>query len=232
MTYDANDPSTWHRSAGSRFCVGLDLRFARDHSAIVVGGVWPQARSAVGVFDIRQLPLNTPLNEVADLAVDVARSYDAYIVADLSNNSAFAGLLASRLGRNPANRMIAAVITNADTHANAPTSMPVSLAGVRAAVPRWSLSKSELIESVAVELENLSLRLGKTGDWEKLSDELLSIERKVRQSGAVAYSAPAGKHDDLVMALSLSLFGCRRWSLPTKTARRRPENRVPSAGWT
>ena len=88
MTYDPNDPSTWSRSAGHGFTTGLDLGFASDHSAIVVGGVWPQAQSAIGVFDIRQLPLGTPMNEVADLAVDLARIYSARIVADLSNNSA------------------------------------------------------------------------------------------------------------------------------------------------
>lgn len=36
------------------------------------------------------------------------------------------------------------------------------------------------------------------------------MERTVRQSGSVAYSAPTGKHDDLVVALDLGVFGLRR----------------------
>jgi hypothetical protein len=206
MSYDPNDPSSWSRTAGQGFTIGLDLGFANDHSALVVGGVWPQAQSAIGIFDVQQLPLGTPMNDVADLAADLARQYSARIIADLSNNSAFAALLAARLGRNPANHMVAAVITGADSHATMPTPMPVSLGGVRAAVPRWSLSKPELVETVSAEIDNGSLRIGKVGDWEKLRDELTTMEREVRRSGAVAYSAPLGKHDDLVLALALCVF--------------------------
>lgn len=210
MSYDPADPSTWSRSAGHSFTIGLDLGFAVDHSALVVGGVWPQAQSAIGIVDIRQLSLGTPMNEIADLAVEIARSYGARIVADLSNNSAFVALLAARLGRNPANHMVAAVITGADTHAVAPVPMPISLGSVRAAVPRWSLSKAELIETISAEIDNGSLRIGRTGNWEALRDELMAMEREVRRSGSVSYSAPTGKHDDLSMALALCVFGCRR----------------------
>jgi hypothetical protein len=211
MNYDPNDPSSWSRTAGQGFTIGLDLGFSSDHLALVVGGVWPQAQSSIGIFDIRQLPLGTPMNEVADLAADLARQHSARIIVDLSNNSAFAALLAGRLGPNPANYMVAAVITGADTHATMPTPMPVSLGGVRAAVPRWSLSKAELIETVSAEMENGSLRIGRVGDWEKLRDELAAMEREVRRSGSVAYSAPNGKHDDLALALALCVFGCRRF---------------------
>jgi hypothetical protein len=231
MTYHPNDPSTWSRTAGQGLTVGLDLGFASDHSALVIGGVWPQAQSAIGVFDIQQLPLVTPMNEVADLAADLARKHSARIIADLSNNSAFAALLAARLGRNPANYMVGAVIAGADTHANIPTPMPVSLGGVRAAVPRWSLSKPELIETVAAEMENGSLRIAKVGDWEKLRDELAAMEREARRSGAVAYSAPAGKHDDLVVALGLCVFGCRRFG-SVAHVRRPNASRASWAAWT
>jgi hypothetical protein len=230
MSYDPNDPSTWSRTAGQGVTIGLDLGFASDHSALVVGAVWSQAQSAIGVFDIQQLPLETPMNDVADLAADLARKYSARIVADLSNNSAFAALLAGRLGQNPANHMVAAVITGADTHATMPTPMPVSLGSVRAAVPRWSLSKPELIETVSAEIDNRSLRIGKVGDWEKLRDELTAMEREVRRSGSVAYSAPGGKHDDLVVALGLCVFGCRRFgSVPQK--RRARASRGSWAAW-
>src|SRR5690606_27899671 len=130
--------------------------------------------------------------EIADLAVEIARTYGARIIADLSNNSAFAALLAARLGRNPANHMIAAVITGSETHAAAPVPMPVTLGNVRAAVPRWSLSKAELVETISAELDNGSLRLGRMGDWDTLRNELMAMEREVRRSGSVVYSAPAG----------------------------------------
>lgn len=216
MTHNPADPATWSRNAGHSFAIGLDLGFAADHSALVVGGVWPQAQSAIGIIDIRQFPLGTPMNEVADLAVETARAYDARIVADLSNNSAFAALLAARLGRNPANHMVAAIITGANTHAAAPVPMPISLGRVRAAVPRWSLSKAELVETISAELDNATLRIGRAGDWEPLRDELMGMEREVRRSGSVAYAAPQGKHDDLAMALGLCVFGCRRCGRATQ----------------
>jgi hypothetical protein len=37
------------------------------------------------------------------------------------------------------------------------------------------------------------------------------MEREVRRSGAAAYLTPAGKHDDLALALSLCVFECRRF---------------------
>lgn len=36
------------------------------------------------------------------------------------------------------------------------------------------------------------------------------MEQTVRASGTVTYAAPEGQHDDLVLALSLAVFGARR----------------------
>lgn len=231
MTYSPTDPSTWSRSAASGFVLGLDLGFAQDHSALVLGGVWPQAGYAIGVIDVHQLPLGTPMNEVADQAIALARTRDARIVVDLTNNSAFAALLAARLGRNPANHMVAATITSADAHANAPTPMPISVGGMRAHVRRWSLSKAELIETIAAEIDNDTLRIAQTGDWAALQNELATLERIVRASGSVAYAAQLGKHDDLAIALGLCVFGCRRFATRSRVWRPRKE-RPSVAGWT
>ena len=58
------------------------------------------------------------------------------------------------------------------------------------------------------------------------------MERTVRQSGSVSYAASPGKHDDLVAALGLCLFGLRRF--PGLDVRRAgPQRPVPSAAaWT
>jgi hypothetical protein len=63
------------------------------------------------------------------------------------------------------------------------------------------------------------LRFAHAGDWEALRDELASMERTVRASGSASYSAPANKHDDLVLALSLSIWGCRRLARPAPRRR-------------
>jgi hypothetical protein len=109
--------------------------------------------------------------------------------------------------------------------------MQITLGGVRGAVPKWSLSKAELVETVGAEADNNSLRLGKVGDWEKLREEFSLLEREVRRSGSVAYSAPDGKHDDLAIALALAVFGCRRFGgAPVRRIRKRPA--YSSAAWT
>ena len=96
------------------------------------------------------------------------------------------------IGR-PSDRLVAGVITNALTHATSPTPMLLTLAGQRVGIPRWTLSKRELIEAVGAEIGAGSLRFGKAGDWELLRDELNTLEREVRQSGFVSYAAPAGQ---------------------------------------
>ncbi len=66
----------------------------------------------------------------------------------------------------------------------------------------------------------------------RLQDELNVMEREVRQSGSVSYSAPAGKHDDLVAALGLCVFGLRRFG-GLRLARSTVPHPGPSVGaWT
>ena len=227
-----DDPLNWHRPAATAICIGVDIGLAQDHSALVVGGTWRSGgRSIIGVFDIHQFMLGMPLDEVAEIAADLARQYRCRIIFDSSNNSAFASLLAARVGSNPANTLIAGVITNTLDHAASPVTMALSLMGMKTAIPRWTLSKRELVESVFAEMDAGTLRLGRGGDWEALRTELLGVERTVRQSGSVAYSAAAGKHDDTVMALTVSVFGLRRIGAPTRRFAKTPPA-ISSSGWT
>ena len=198
---------------------------------MVLAGVWPQAGNAIGVINIRQFPLGAALEDVADEAARLAREHTAGIVFDASNNSAFAGVLAARVPQPAVNWVTAAVITMRPWHAAQPTPLPFAIGGIRSAIRRWTLSKSELIETISAELGNRTLRIAKKGGWEILQDELQAMERTVRASGSATYSAPPGKHDDLVMALSLAVFGCRRLGRPAH--RRHPvPARVSAAGWT
>jgi hypothetical protein len=229
MTYDPKDPATWSLFGASHFVLGLDVGLMQDHSALVAGGVWPEANHAVGIVEIKQFPLGTPLQDVASSAAELAQQYRARIVCDTSNNSAFPSILAPMLGGRPSDHLVAGVITNALTHATSPTPMILTLAGQRVGIPRWTLSKRELIEAIGAEIGAGSLRFGKAGDWEVLRDELNTLEREVRQSGFVGYGAPTGKHDDLVSALALCLFGLRRFGR-MQVRRAGPRRTAPPAG--
>ena len=214
--------------------IGLDIGQMSDHSAYVLAGCWPQAGNAIGVIGIKRFPLGMPLMQVAEEAAGLARKSNARIVCDLSNNSGFAQLLAPLLGERPANRLLAAVITAMGTHAAQAVPMAITINGKTAGIPRITLSKRELVEQIGAELDAGSLRLSKTGDWEALRHELGRLQRVARQSGSVSYQAAAGEHDDLVTALSLALYGCRRL-VPVRRpghARMRPPSKFGPAAWT
>jgi hypothetical protein len=65
-----------------------------------------------------------------------------------------------------------------------------------------------------------------------LQQELSVVERTVRASGSASYSAPPGKHDDLVITLALCVFGCRRLGRQAARSSRPPRPRISSAAWT
>jgi hypothetical protein len=143
----------------------------------------PKALAAtIGVVEIKQFALGTAFEEVADAIAAVVRENRAKVVVDSSNNSAFVGTLAVRLPQPPANWLVAAAITSALAHSAQPTPFAVTLGGQTTSVPRWTLSKSELVETVAAELGNGSLRFAKQGDWEALQDELAASSRRRTRS--------------------------------------------------
>jgi hypothetical protein len=88
------------------------------------------------------------------------------------------------------------------------------------------LSKTELVQRliVAVEQRKVSWPTGgrteggnyetresreSSGDWQVLTNEMRRYEYAIGPSGGITYSAPAGYHDDCVMALALANH--RRW---------------------
>jgi hypothetical protein len=82
-------------------------------------------------------------------------------------------------------------------------------------------SKVELVQRliVAVEQRKVSWPAGvnyetrerreKSGDWDVLTNEMRRYEYQIGESGRITYGAPAGYHDDCVMALALANH--RRW---------------------
>lgn len=224
-------------SAAKGVAIGLDIGIHADNSFMTVGGVWTHTGSqTIGVVAMKMFELNTPLEEVADHVAAVASNLPNPIICfDASQNSAFSGILASRFGSKPQNHLIACTITAAHEHAAQPQLMPISLHGQRGAIRRWSLSKKQMVEELAAEIEANTIRFAQTGDWEAMRDQLVTLNRTVRQSGAVTYSAAPGQHDDGPMSAATLLFGLR-YALGLGMNRRRiarPRAPVPSRlAWT
>jgi hypothetical protein len=233
MTYSPTDVSTWSLSAASGRCVALDIGFSVDYSVMVSAGVWPQAGYAIGVVAVKRFALGTPPDTVADAVVEEARRINGKVIFDSSNNIGVGSLLAARLPAPTATYLEAAVINNQHGHSIQPQPLALTGSGVRTACQKWSVSKAQLVEDISVELANGSLKVAKAGDWEVLRDELGQMERTVRASGSAAYSAPSGRHDDAVMALSLAVFHLRRGGKMVTAARRSPRPaRYSSSAWT
>ncbi len=70
-------------------------------------------------------------------------------------------------------------------------------------------SKNNLILGLKSALEHSRLRLL---DHEIQKRELLAFEERVSPNGAFSYSAPAGLHDDCVMALAMAWDACQKMS--------------------
>jgi len=70
-----------------------------------------------------------------------------------------------------------------------------------------SVSKTELVQRLIVAVEQR--RVSWPSAWEVLTAEMRRYEYQISPSGGLTYSAPAGYHDDCVMALALANH--RRW---------------------
>jgi len=84
-------------------------------------------------------------------------------------------------------------------------------------------SKTELIQRLIVAVEQARVRWpagrnqgsgfgvqgGNCSDWDLLTAEMRRYEYQIMPSGGISYGAPAGFHDDCVMALALANH--RRW---------------------
>ena len=74
-----------------------------------------------------------------------------------------------------------------------------------------SLSKTELVQRLIVAIEQR--RIAWPSSWEILTAEMRRYEYQIGPSGGITYNAPAGYHDDCVMALALANH--RRWETET-----------------
>lgn len=82
-----------------------------------------------------------------------------------------------------------------------------------------SKSKAALIDNLSLMLEKRLVVLPKPDLWPEGIDELESFEYSVTENGTTRTNAPAGIHDDCVIALALACWG------------RRPSRPIPGIVW-
>ena len=79
---------------------------------------------------------------------------------------------------------------------------------VRHSHNRWAVPKSDLITPLDALIATDSLHVAPAlAEAEALREELKDFKRTVSETGRSSYSARSGKHDDLVLSISLAVFG-------------------------
>jgi hypothetical protein len=237
VVYNADNPATWNLFSSETVVVSCDIGFARDYSVLTLLGLWRGAVGPViGVVEVKRLPLGCTPDEVVNAALEMARPYDAKIIWDASNQSAMGQLFATRIGRKVAEKVFAASITAATEHAESPGQLPVTAVDMRVMLPKLSLSKRELCETVDQMMRSGQLRIGRsdTSDWQVLVDELTQMERRETAAGRISYSAPDrdDAHDDAIMSLAIGVALINRIGGTTRRKIRPRREKPGPRAWT
>lgn len=97
------------------------------------------------------------------------------------------------------------------TGAGEPVLEAMRKAGVHAdAYTFTARSKAALVDNLALMLEQRDITLPSADLWPEGVDELESFEYSISESGNTKTSAPAGMHDDIVVALALAAWQARK----------------------
>jgi hypothetical protein len=204
----------------TQFLVGLDLGQAVDHTAIAVAevlhvptgeqegvpGVVGQSRSGAvvpitrektrKVFNIRHLERFELGLSYPQMAADV--------VALLRREPLKSGDTTLIMDRGSIGRPVSDLIELADLSCN--MALVTSHGGEHETRSgyEWSVPKRNLIAGAQVLLQQGRLRIAAGLPLAAvLAEELRDFQVRISQSGHDTYSAPSGKHDDMLIALSL-----------------------------
>lgn len=232
------DPSEWDRYAAHRLVLAHDYGFKSDHSTLLVGGLWKdRGVNFTGIIHIEQISLNTPPLTVRQHLFDCWQTFKTttgtlgVVVDSRSNQSHFQdcclmGIAPTPLGLN---------LTGAERHAAKPQPILIPSGNERPVVAyEFNMSRTQMFDDVNAALENKTLYLTKTGDYQKLVDEMVVLERHQTAARNTIYQPPIGGHDDLAVSLGYVVY-----VLTHLTAMMRPVQRrgtvtpaINSAAWT
>lgn len=179
-----NSPAAFVQAeAGWRYVIGLDLGGKRDYSAYVVMA-WDQHRQVGHVVHAERFPLRTLHADQAKRMQQISAMWGCPVVAD-NTGGATGGV-----------GQIDAVFQHYRSQVRD--------------LREWTFthkSKGLLVRNMELMFEQQRLTIPR--DMTDLYQELSEYEWEYK-AGAYRYGSPAGKHDDLVMALGLAIEGALR----------------------
>ena len=199
MTYDPDDPKTWHGFKPT--IIAHDVARSRDRSTAVVGGFSPFHPHLLGIDHLEELPQGLCGSDRANALAEVDRRYlnNALIVADLSNDPSYAEVLAHTFGP----RVVGVQITrNGDgsTFERRPTPHGV--------IPVYTIGRTNLIEGFLAELERDDVRPVKDAMWRMAYQQLADLEVEDKEYARI-YKCVSGRHDDLGISCAMLVWAAR-----------------------
>jgi hypothetical protein len=186
----------------ARYTIGLDLGQATDYTALVIVEE-SDDRTRCDVREIRRWPLGTPYPAiVADVVALMTMPVlaEPALVVDATGVGRPVVELFAAAGCQPIGVMI--------TAGNHATRDPDS--------GYWHVPKKELVSSVQIQLQSGTLQIAQAlPEARTLTEELLNFQAKITTAANDVYGEwRTGKHDDIVLALSLALWHVRQY-VPT-----------------
>ena len=215
----------WHRipeQPYQRFVMGVDLGQSQDSTAIAVidhtrtplddwdanettGNIKQKFDEHFDVRHLQRLPLGMSYPEqVARVRELLARSplshHDVDVCLDQTGCGAPVGDLVEAAGLKPVR------ITFTAGHE------PIG------AGRKWGVPKSIIVSGIDAKLHCGALRFSKQLlEGDALKDEMQNFQRSVSQTGKLLFEHRAGKHDDLIFSIGISLW----WAIERRKYRTR-----------
>ena len=126
-------------------------------------------------------------------------------------------------------------LTGAERHAMKPQPILIPNGNERPVVAHeFNMSRTQMFDDVNASLGNKTLYLTKTGDYQKLIDEMVVLERHQTAARNTMYQPPGGGHDDLAVSLGYVVYVLSHLAAMTRPVQRRDSAApaISSAAWT
>jgi hypothetical protein len=225
MNYNPNDVTTW--PLFKPLIIAHDVARSRDRSTAVVGGNSPCGRPLIGIHSAEELPQNLFGSALASalMKVDAAHHRNALIVADLSNESAYAEVLHQTFGQ----RVIGVHIARfGDGMTCERRQVPGGW------LPIYTIGRTVLLDLYLAEVRAGQVRFADQPTMRKAYQQLANLEVELRESGKI-YKCPPGHHDDLGISCAMLAWAARHLHLTSwlrnLEAARRPRIKRDSSNW-
>ncbi len=197
---DIYDPATWGFYRPSFIVHDVGIR--RNSSTAVVGGFCPNSRlDLIGIGDIVEFPIGqTSHQRLSTLAgIDLQHSRNSMIIADVSNEQAYAELLHQSFGP----RLIGVHIGRSGD------GMQVQLRpSPLGMMPVYPIGRTYLIEQFSTHVEAGRVCFADYQQGQRAFQQLANLAVEARESGRVYTCAP-GQHDDLGISCALLVWAAK-----------------------